>query len=214
MNNIWILTEERPKANQLKSIVEEFAKGKDELNFVDNLRIVPLMRNHKFIFQYELKGITSNLFNRIYIKLISGSSSFVDYLLYCQETEPIAIESPLYSIEATKTSDRESRNTSIYQRGTKFVFIESYYPDTKKYVLYDFKNGENSIPSGTNVFGTNLLLTLGVNFIGKGISSEDLRPLNLLTKFVILKTRCGLLQKEMLQSQFRSLKITSKLVRD
>ncbi len=38
------------------------------------------------------------------------------------------------AIEETKTSDDESRNTGVYQRGSKFVYITPYYQNVKLYV--------------------------------------------------------------------------------
>ena len=32
---------------------------------------------------------------------------------------------PIYAIEETKTDDKESRNTGVYQRCSKFIFISS-----------------------------------------------------------------------------------------
>ena len=75
-------------------------------------------------------------------------------------------------IEETKTSDEESRNTGVYQRGSKFVYINAYYKNIKLYMLYNEELGgrEDKRPSDTSIFGTNILLTLGVNIVGKDTS--------------------------------------------
>ncbi len=58
--------------------------------FCDFLRILPILdKNKRFTFTYEVVGFTCNKINRIYIKTTSGTSSFVDYLIFCQEGEPL-----------------------------------------------------------------------------------------------------------------------------
>jgi len=49
-----------------------------------------------------------------------------------QIDEPDQNSKPLYAIEETKTDDSESRNTGVYQRSSKFVYVEFYYPGVKK----------------------------------------------------------------------------------
>lgn len=73
------------------------------------------------------------------------------------------------AIEETKTSDKESRNTGVSQRATKFIYAKQYCPNAKLYMLYneELENDENKKPSDTNIFGTNILLTLGVQIVGK-----------------------------------------------
>ena len=66
--NLWILTEERPKINVLKQILEEFAADYKVGAFVDNLRILPIIKNNRFIFTYELIGFRCNKVDKIFIK--------------------------------------------------------------------------------------------------------------------------------------------------
>ena len=77
------------------------------------------------------------------------------------------------AFEETKTSDDESRNTGVYQRASKFVFIDSYYKNVKKYMLYneELEERENKKPSDTSIFGTNMLLTIGTIILGKNTNT-------------------------------------------
>ena len=62
--NLWILTEERPKKEVLKTIFEYFAKDHQCGFFGDTLRIIPILNEkHEFAFIYEVIGFC--LFNRI-----------------------------------------------------------------------------------------------------------------------------------------------------
>ena len=69
-----------------------------------------------FTFTYEVLGFSSKYINKIFIKTISGGSSFVDYVLFYQDEEPTIDDMPLYLIEETKTDDKESRNTGVRQK--------------------------------------------------------------------------------------------------
>lgn len=50
------------------------------------------------------------------------------FLIFYQDKQPVVDDTPLYAIEETKTDDKESRNTGVYQRCSKFVFIQNFIP--------------------------------------------------------------------------------------
>ncbi len=171
MDNIWILTEERPKESVVKTILELMRDDFDISLNVTDVKIKPIIEDSVFKFTYIVEGISSQSFNKVYLKLVSGNSSFIDYLVCKQENEPIDgdCSNILMAIEETKTSDKESRNTGVSQRTTKFIYAKQYCPNAKLYMLYneELENDENKKPSDTNIFGTNILLTLGVKIVGK-----------------------------------------------
>lgn len=171
--NLWVLTEERPKDSVLQTIIERFCSDYSIGFFADPLRIIPLMNNDKFTFSYQVLGINSPNIGNIYIKTVSGSSSFVDFMVYFQEDEPVPIDTPLYAIEETKTDDSESRNTGVYQRCTKFVYIDYFYSDIKKIMLYDLQVTQKAKPTQTNIFGSRLLATCDVEVLGKVQTDEQ-----------------------------------------
>ncbi len=110
--NLWILTEERPKNEVLNQILQKFVVDNGFSGFVDNLRILPILENGKFTFTYELTGFRCNRVGKVFIKTVSGYSSFVDFLVFYQDDEPNpSTDMPIYVIEETKTDDSESRNT-------------------------------------------------------------------------------------------------------
>lgn len=173
MNNLWLLTEERPKISTVKQIIEMYETDfNDKCTFDDCITIKPIFENNQFKFIYQVLGIRIDNINSIFIKTVSGSSSFIDFLLFKQEHQPTegsTTDNLIMAIEETKTSDEESRNTGVYQRGSKFVYINPYYSNVKLYMLYneELNQSENSQPTDTNLFGTNILLTIGVKIIGK-----------------------------------------------
>lgn len=186
-NNLWILTEERPKKEVLNTILATFLKDYGFVGFIRPLIIRPILINNVFTFTYEVTGFECKKVENIYIKTITGYSSFVDYLIFYQENEPNSIDMPIYAIEETKTDDKESRNTGVYQRCTKFVFIQNYYPTVRKIMLYSLQIEQKEKPTDTYIFGTRLLLTLGVEVLGKKLDSDIFKPFDSIDEIIELK---------------------------
>lgn len=183
--NLWILTEERPKVEVLKMIFQLFSRDQKCGFFGDTIRIIPILNaDKKFSFTYEVIGFKCAKVNRIYIKTVSGNSSFTDYLIFYQDSQPVVSDTPLYAIEETKTDDKESRNTGVYQRCSKFVFIQNYYPKTKLVMLYALQVGQKSVPTQTYIFGTRMLLTLGVEILGKVLDTNIFRPFSSIDELI------------------------------
>lgn len=74
--------------------------------------------------RYLLSGVQVNG-EPVELAIVQSGGSFVDYLVYLQDSEednlPLASEEPVIGIEVTKTSDKESGNSSVGQRATKFT---------------------------------------------------------------------------------------------
>ncbi len=171
--NLWILTEERPKKEVIGKIIEKFVKEKGISCFFDTIRILPMLNeSSNFTFTYEVIGVNSSVVKKIYLKIVSGSSSFVDFLIFYQKDEPTIKDIPIFAIEETKTDDAESRNTGVFQRATKFVYIEFFYPNVDKTMLYNLQIVQKEIPTQTNVFGSRCFRTLGVKFSGKSFNAD------------------------------------------
>lgn len=165
MKKLWILTEERPKKKVVGRVVDIAAKllGISYI-YPGGLRIIPRIENGRFVFAYEVLGFNSKSFDSIIIKTVSGNSSFVDYLVYFQEELPRPDQAPLVAIEETKTTDAESRNTAVFQRCSKFVYIDAFYPGIGKRMLYSVPV-DKSHATDTNVFGSRMLATHGVKML-------------------------------------------------
>jgi hypothetical protein len=172
---LWILTEERPKKEVVGQILNKFIKGQNIAAFFDTLRIIPILNESSlFTSTYKIVGVTSPAIENVYLRIISGNSSFVDYLVYFQDKEPTAMDRPLYAIEETKTDDSESRNTGVFQRATKFVYLDVFYPGVDMTMLYNLQIAQKAAPTQTNIFGTRCFRTLGVQFMGKTDSEDSL----------------------------------------
>ena len=91
----------------------------------------------------------------------------MDFLVFYQDKEPIVSDTPIFAVEETKTDDSESRNTGVFQRGSKFVYIDFFYPNIDKTMLYNLQIQQKKDPTETNIFGSRCYRTLGVKFIGK-----------------------------------------------
>ena len=183
MTNLYILTEERAKPNVLNQILEIYSKKFNKKLKRNELKIIPDMnQNEIFTNEYLIENAKLSGIDNIVLKIASGNSSFVDFLVFEQSSAPkecsINSESDGNNlkllIEETKTSDKESRNTGVYQRMSKFVYADYFYPNTPKIMLYNIAEpDDDKIPSDTSVFGTNMLLTQNVEIIGKSLRHFD-----------------------------------------
>lgn len=173
MTNLWILTEEKPKRSVVIEILKKYSFEHNKNIEIDTQGIIiaPIFEEKRYSFICEVYGININGIKNIFLKTVSGGSSFLDYLLFEQEDEPNDGDctNMVMAFEETKTSDDESRNTGVYQRASKFAFIRAYSKTVKTYMLYndELNARENKKPSDTSIFGTNMLLTLGVEILGK-----------------------------------------------
>lgn len=188
--NLWILTEERPKKEVIGKIIEKFVTEKKIACFFDAIRILPVLnKTGDFTFTYEVIGVNSSIVKKIYLKIVSGKSSFVDFLIFYQDKEPVATDIPIFAIEETKTDDAESRNTGVFQRATKFVYIEAFYPRIDKTMLYNLQIAQKEIPTQTNIFGSRCFKTLGVKFSGKSFDPEHYIPWSSIEELIAFKKR-------------------------
>ena len=189
MKNLWILTEERPKKEVITTIIKRFAEDRNMADpIIDELKILPILKDDRFTLRYCVSGIFCQGVNEIFLEIISGSSSFVDFLVFYQDERPADSHQPIYAIEETKTSDKDSRNTGVYQRGTKFVFINFYYPNARKIMLYNLRRGQEADPSDTSIFGTRLLMNLDVEILGKQLNPILFNPFETLDEVIQFKS--------------------------
>ena len=195
-DNLWILTEECPKKGVIEIILTHFAKDQGCGFFGQDVRLIPILDGNKcFDFTYEVIGFSCARVNKVYIKTVSGSSSFVDYLVFYQQEQPSEGSEPLYAIEETKTDDKESRNTGVYQRCSKFVYMRNFFPNTKMIMLYALKTRQKDKPTKTYIFGTKLLMTFGVHILGKKLDKDVFKPFESIDELIEEKRAMAKAQK-------------------
>ena len=91
MSNLYILTEERAKPNVIENILKVYSKEyKKALKTNNELIIMPEI-NSKEVFTNEFKIINAEIngIEEIYLKIASGNSSFVDFLVFLWYNEGI-----------------------------------------------------------------------------------------------------------------------------
>lgn len=185
---LWILSEERPKINAIKFVLEKFCKVQDLPYRDTQIRINPLGdENGNFTFWYEVEGFSSPNVEKVVLRIISGSSSFIDFLVFFQKDQPVAGDRPLFMVEETKTDDEESRNTGVYQRCSKFVYAEQHYPDVDLSMFYNLQVPQRSSQTETNIFGTRCLRTLGVQVEGKILDEKINKPFSSVEELIKFK---------------------------
>jgi hypothetical protein len=156
--------------------------------------------------------------SRVFLsRRLVGISSFVDFLVFFQNKEPTIRDNPVYAIEETKTDDGESRNTSAYQRCSKFVFLRYYYPDVKMILLYNLQIKQKEKPTQTNIFGVRLLLTLGVEILGKELDLDTFIPFYSIKELIDFKKQMRTAQKGnvpiTLKKKAKAIEISGRLIK-
>lgn len=119
---------------KIRFYTEEYLYDKDIKNV---LRLIGVDENS----DYDIVNIVS-----------TNNSSLLDLL--------VEIDGVMeYGIEITQTTDKDSRNSSVYQRGQKFIQFRHYYPNAKCLMYYT----ETFVPTtDTAKFGFGLLYNMGV----------------------------------------------------
>src|SRR5690606_30117027 len=74
-------------------------------------------------------------------------------------------------------------------------FIENYYPCIKKIMLYNLQIEQKEQPTETYIFGTRLLLTLGVEILGKKLDKKIFTPFKSIDEIVEFKKNMRLAPK-------------------
>lgn len=89
MTNLWILTEEHPKLSVVQTILQKYATDFNEtVVFNEEFNIKPIIIDGKFTFEYIVEGVNVSNVTSVFIEIVSGNSSFVDYMLIRQNEKP------------------------------------------------------------------------------------------------------------------------------
>lgn len=186
---LWVLTEERPKKDVLRYILKKFFTDQRLSATIESLRIIPILdASNLFTSTYKVIGATKSQIENIFLKIVSGNSSFVDYLIFFQDDLPSSSDRPLYAIEETKTDDAESRNTGVYQRATKFVYLDLFYPGIEMTMLYNLQVSQKTMATDTNIFGTRCYRTLGIELSGKTSNDLSISPWKTIDELIDYKS--------------------------
>lgn len=94
----------------------------------------------------------------------SWGSSFVDLIIEVIENDKVING---YLVEITQSTDKDSRNSSSYQRIQKFIIAKKYYPTYESILFYtkEFKINTNTAKVGISI--CNLLGIKTINVIGE-----------------------------------------------
>lgn len=181
---VIIRTEERPKRSTVAKVLNTVYSS--TLGEHDIIIIPECTPDGRFSFLYSVQTRVSILgISEIKLQIVSGSSSFIDYLIF--EVNDFGVEYLKAMIEETKTDDSESRNTGVYQRASKFVYANLLYPNVPKYMLYISESDSEKMPSETAQFGSKLLKTIGVIIKGKNSCYDKLPPFESVDEIIDFK---------------------------
>lgn len=147
---ITICTEENPQRDEIEFILHQLGHPCRVSRLSSSIK--EGVWDGTFLVETDDDSIDANVI------LVKGSGSFVDYVVY-DTPNPTGETTPTFLMESTKTKDSESRNSSIFQRFTKFAVARQFFPDIP---LFSYYNTIQEPTSRTNDFGKRLLKTFGI----------------------------------------------------
>ena len=74
-------------------------KEKKIAGFINNIRIIPILNDGEFTFTYKVTGLDCIKIEKVYLKIVSGQSSFVDYIIFDTKDCPKNTDTPVFIIE-------------------------------------------------------------------------------------------------------------------
>lgn len=193
MKKIYLLTEERPKADVVKKILDIYCEKNCKNTEITKINIIPTIE-HSIFTGFIVDGYRIDGIEKIILKIVSGYSSFVDYLLFESENLPNENEPFInlkIAIEETKTDSTESRNTAAGQRATKFAFLNEYknmFSYTfDQLMLYNDQEKQNISDTDSVKFMKRCMKTSGVIFYGD--YSNDLKSFTSIEELINEKNK-------------------------
>jgi len=193
-NNLWILTEERPKKEVIKKIIDKSSIILNSNIVIKNFKINPVIENNKFLHIFKISDVKSDQIKNIYIRLISSKSSFVDFLVFNQKNEPNPeqiLKNCIFAIEETKTNSYDSRNTAMGQRSSKFntlnYYIQKYKAETKPVMFFSHEQADEDHKSVNFINRSLYHLECGIEFWGK--NSSNFKKFESLDEFIKIKNQ-------------------------
>jgi len=155
-NTYTILTEEAPEIDAIKFLISTFLGIESP-----QINISPILNNARF---YGKFVININEHTTIIIMMFKGETSCADYLLFKGHVDDTTnAGDALCIMESTKTTDTNSRNTSVNQRISKFLVFKKLYPTSlaREIMFYNQEwTGKKLTPTAT--FGLKLMKSLNI----------------------------------------------------
>jgi len=175
-NNLWILGEEGLRSEPIKHIIEHFAELKNTSTLSSGITFRELTEGSSFTGLYKVGGIKIPGVDNIFYEIVSGSGSFVDYIVFNQESRPTPEDEPDLLVEDNKSRPSDAGNMHK-QRLIKFVNAEWYYPSVSTLylnVVPNYKRKSGVSPAYER--SARLFNTLGVKVKLVDFSGEDRTP--------------------------------------
>ena len=107
-NNLWILTEEKPNNDVFIRILEQLQvqEGWSMTLVKSKVRLLPLTTgDDRFSFTYQLLGVKSRHFEKIYVRLYTGQCGVLDYQVYLKREQPQLTDKPIAYFETIRRED-------------------------------------------------------------------------------------------------------------
>jgi len=151
-----ILTEETPNIDEIHHMLLQVGK-----NIPIDTKIIPIIKEGSFTGIWTVK--TDDIL--VDIKLFKGTTSSVDYMLFDGDIDLTNGDAgkALVVLESTKTNDKQSRNTAVMQRISKFIVFKKMYPNSNaKLIMFYLESKWKDNLTDTAMFGFKMMTLLGI----------------------------------------------------
>ena len=173
--NIYLVTEESLSIPNIKLILKkQFIKSVDTYLFGSKIIITQSDAN-----TYEIGGVASRNYNKFYMKIAKGNTSFVDVLVYESENPAdLLTKRPSSAWEITKNLPNSSESGNMTsQRLCKFPFIKYRWGEEVdcKYLIDYLRDIKDADVNKSNERSFALLSAMGVEIFFSNVSSDECR---------------------------------------
>lgn len=180
-NNLWILTEEKPNNDVFIRILEQLQvqEGWSMTLVKSKVRLLPLTTgDDRFSFTYQLLGVKSRHFEKIYVRLYTGQCGVLDYQVYLKREQPQLTDKPIAYFETIRREDLT--NTLMMLRTAKFAQCRRYVDKPAHQYLLFIDPKELSLVAlplrKSTVLALRLMKTIGVEILDDHPMFDDIHP--------------------------------------
>lgn len=170
LNTLWIAGEENPHTDTTYKAIK-IALDRKGIDYISDLSSFQVKRSIAPN-EYQIFGFLSDMFIEIRYLVVSGNTSFSDYIFYLQEKYPDNSSVPFHFIEATKNGFESSGNMTD-QRSEKHILPRHYFGREIPFSYFiNSPVGTKKVPKNSNLRATRRMVTCGVEIIHSFIGDE------------------------------------------
>lgn len=183
---LWVLGEENPNTDTTYKAIK-IPLDKLEIDYISYLSHFRARRLSTK--EYIIEGFLSDSFVEIRYLIVSGVTSFPDYVFYLQEKRPDNDSTPIHAIEATKNGFEAAGNMTDQRSEKDVLFREKFGTNVPFTYFLNTPFNSSNVPKTSNLRALRRMATCEVqichSFIGtENYSKIDISPFSSIDELV------------------------------